>query len=36
MAIDVSAVSAIAAALALIISAIGKAAAMVIWAWRHR
>jgi hypothetical protein len=36
MNVDVAAVSALAGALALVITAIGKAAAMVIWAWRRR
>lgn len=36
MGLDVSAVTTLAAAFALVVSAIGKAAAMVIWAWRQK
>jgi hypothetical protein len=36
MTLDVSTISALAAAAALVITALGKAAARVIWACRHR
>jgi hypothetical protein len=36
MGMDVATITARAGAFALVISAIGKAVAMVIWAWRRR
>lgn len=36
MDLDASEITAIAAAVALVVTAIGKAVAMVVWAFRHR